>query len=189
MLNACIWMYLIIIDGARAMRVLQQGFTLIELMIVIAIIGILAAVALPAYQDYTLRAKVVESMTIVNAIKIGVLESFVLGATNGISLYATTVANNLSNIKTNKVSSLVVGTTAPLMGSVTVTLDIPRIGTANTVVYAPHIGGNVISDSNSIGTLQWVCGGGKSTKASAAFAAFVVPAAGVKSNYLPGECH
>jgi len=52
----------------------QKGFTLIELMIVVAIIGILAAVALPAYQDYTTRAKITEVMTAISACKVGVAE-------------------------------------------------------------------------------------------------------------------
>ena len=51
------------------MKKLQQGFTLIELMIVVAIIGILAAIAIPAYQDYTQRAQIGEAFTIVSAAK------------------------------------------------------------------------------------------------------------------------
>jgi len=58
------------------MKKMQQGFTLIELMIVIAIIGILAAVALPAYQDYTTRAKVSEGLTLASGLKTAITETF-----------------------------------------------------------------------------------------------------------------
>ena len=58
------------------MRRIQQGFTLIELMIVVAIIGILAAIALPAYQDYTVRAKVSELMLATSAGKVPVAEFY-----------------------------------------------------------------------------------------------------------------
>ena len=62
------------------MKKLQQGFTLIELMIVVAIIGILAAIAIPAYQDYTQRAQVGEAFTIVSAAKTAIAE---FAQTNG----------------------------------------------------------------------------------------------------------
>lgn len=55
---------------------IQQGFTLIELMIVVAIIGILAAIAIPAYQDYTVRAQVSEGLTLASAVKASVAERF-----------------------------------------------------------------------------------------------------------------
>ena len=58
------------------MKKIQQGFTLIELMIVIAIIGILAAIALPAYQDYTVRAKVSEILALADGVKIGIGETY-----------------------------------------------------------------------------------------------------------------
>src|SRR5437660_1026382 len=65
-----------IINWEVPLKRIQQGFTLIELMIVVAIVGILAAIALPAYQDYTIRARVSEAAAAAGACKTGVAEFF-----------------------------------------------------------------------------------------------------------------
>src|SRR5690606_13976810 len=64
------------IRGAFRMRQNQQGFTLIELMIVVAIIGILAAIAIPAYQDYTARAQVSEGLSLASGMRTSISDNF-----------------------------------------------------------------------------------------------------------------
>jgi type IV pilus assembly protein PilA len=79
------------------MKAVQKGFTLIELMIVIAIIGILAAIAIPAYQDYTIRAQVTEGLNLASSLKAGVSEFY---ANNGTWPTQVTgaVAGSLGNV-------------------------------------------------------------------------------------------
>jgi type IV pilus assembly protein PilA len=128
----------------------QKGFTLIELMIVIAIIGILAAIAIPAYQDYTVRSKVSEGLNLSGAAKLAVSEVYdALG-----TLPATQASYGLpqaGSISGNYVSSVGVAG-----GLITVTYTAAVGGT-------PNQGGNTIlirPDVTSGGSVQWACTGG-----------------------------
>ncbi|HFD80317.1 MAG TPA: pilin [Gammaproteobacteria bacterium] len=107
------------------MKTAQQGFTLIELMIVVAIIGILAAIALPAYQDYTIRARVSEAMVLGSGAKSTIGEN--IANANGIDATAcrgvdntTAATDNVASMTCN--AGVVTLTTTAAAGGVTITL-------------------------------------------------------------------
>ena len=138
------------------MKKLQQGFTLIELMIVVAIIGILAAIAVPAYQDYTIRSRVSEAASLSGAVRTAIDVAFSEGYALG-SIPNTPSSLNLSgaaSYKSKYVSSVGYIST----GVVTVVLTSEKsLGTAKSksVVYTP---------SNHGGNLSWDVTGGVPTK-------------------------
>ena len=137
------------------MKQIQKGFTLIELMIVIAIIGILAAVALPAYQDYTIRAKVSEGVIAASALKIGVTELFADSGMAGVARYSAEVAADQANQLTDLITQTAVNAAT---GEITVTLGgIPQLAAQNVLAYVPTINNAAITDANATGTIEWKC--------------------------------
>jgi type IV pilus assembly protein PilA len=143
----------------KIQRSIQRGFTLIELMIVVAIIGILAAIALPAYQDYTTRSKVSEVLIMAAPAKLAVAET--VSSQGGLNASLTQASTGYSFPGATKYVSgiAITGTT----GVVTVTSTVPNATGALTLTPVEVVAGT--------GQLRWTC-------ASTAIAA----------KYLPSEC-
>lgn len=132
----------------------QKGFTLIELMIVVAIIGILAAVALPAYQDYTVRAKVSEGMIAASALKIGVTDAFADKGIDGVKAYAAEIKADQDNLKTKLISAVDVSDA----GVISITMGgIPQLSTNNVLAFVPQINSKAIANDNATGSITWDC--------------------------------
>jgi len=151
------------------MKRLQQGFTLIELMIVVAIIGILAAVALPAYQDYTIRAKMSEVILALSACRTSITEVYQSSTSSpGAGNWGCEAAAGLSKYVgaiTTDDNGVVTATTANISAAVgNVTLE--PMANASTPATAP---GNM-----GFGLHGWRCG--------------MAPGTTISSKYLPGSC-
>ena len=121
-------------------RSMQKGFTLIELMIVVAIIGILAAVALPAYQDYTVKAKVSEVVSMSSAHMTAIAQACSEGTLNGTNNTSLGLEANTSYATTNVITSITSAGSSATAGTVTVVLK--TIGSAitsgQTVIYTAN---------------------------------------------------
>ena len=142
------------------MKKVQQGFTLIELMIVVAIIGILAAIAIPAYQDYTIRSQVSEGMSLGSGAKTALAEFFNNRGTFPSSNTSAGLAAS-GDITGNYVDDVNVGSPA---GVVTVQYG----NDANAAIQGDTL---LLSATTSAGSVSWTC---KSTT--------------IDSKYLPTNC-
>jgi type IV pilus assembly protein PilA len=176
------------------LKKMQQGFTLIELMIVVAIIGILAAIAIPAYQDYTIRAKVTEGLNLADSAKTAVAESFQSGGTTGLKAAANSW--DLSFTATKYVSNIAVASAVGAgQGVITVTYNagqIQQLTGANTILLSPYInnaGAEVAlgSASSLSGNIDWACTSvGKTTATAQSMGAAGVGT--VATKYVPSNC-
>ncbi|WP_180082660.1 pilin [Acinetobacter sp. YH12201] len=162
-------------------------------MIVVAIIGILAAVAIPAYQNYTVRAKVTEMLSVGSAAKAEISEAFQSGGIVGVNGAVTSIA---ASPVTSKYVASVVGTRNT--GAITITsstdASLPTEAQGKTIKLTPYInvsGTSTVLSATTVSngeTLQWACGSiGTATAVSrgltAAQARGTMPA-----KYVPSEC-
>jgi type IV pilus assembly protein PilA len=135
----------------------QKGFTLIELMIVVAIIGILAAVAIPAYQDYTVRARVAEGLSLAGAAKLSVAENAANGAADLGAGY------NAPTAQADRVTGVAI---TAATGVITIGYG-TKIENGKNIALVPSSGGAaLVAGTPPAGPITWACNGAGTTLAA-----------------------
>jgi type IV pilus assembly protein PilA len=183
------------------MKAVQKGFTLIELMIVVAIIGILAAIAIPAYQDYTIRAKVTEGLNLAAAAKTDIAEGFesnglagVTAAANGWAPFTPTKYVACIGLATGAAAAgtgSCAGTETAANGEITIVYStaatgIPQLAGGTKITLTPSVAGAVLGAT--AGNVDWGCASATKTTATTNNVPASIPATPVIGKYTPTQC-
>ena len=165
----------------NARRTAQKGFTLIELMIVVAIIGILAAVALPAYQDYTIRARVTEGLSLASGVKLGVAEAFTTQGPRSMICGTTTNTDcDAINVTPPAATKNVASVQSNAAGVITVTYA-STVDNGGTIVYTPATQATSTVAAPTALPLNAAASGGTPY-------VYVCRAGTLKAKYVPAAC-